>query len=199
MAKASGSTRRLSEAEKVANKAKAHGAELQGLAESIASRYGASVTPINYKSPASIERKAKLEGGYDKITDAVRTTIISDRAQLKPLVEELRQRGARVKEQTPDRYNGYSGYISKVRFSDGTVGEIQVNTPKMIYAKETTDVARRLIGAERYAQIQRETGLEGGRGHKLYEKIRVLDEVKDRAQIISLQKESNEYYAHFRG
>lgn len=198
MAKASGGTKGISNAQRIYNVAQTHGVELQGVAESVARQYGARVTPINYKSVESIERKAR-NVGYDNITDAVRTTIVSSREQIASITEDLKRRGFTVKAQTPDRYDGYSGYISKVKFSDGTVGEIQVNTPRMIYAKEKPEVARKIIGNEAYSQIERETGLEGGRGHSLYEQIRVLDPATHANEIHRLREESDKYYSKFRG
>lgn len=173
-----------------------HGDELQGLAERIASQFGANVTPINFKSIDSIIRKA-ADVGFDGITDAVRTTIVSNKNQLQAIVKQLKKSGATIKEQMPEKYSGYHGFISKVKFADGTMGEIQANTPKMIFAKEKPDVAKGIIGEEAHAKIARETGLEGGRGHELYEKIRVLDKLKDAKKLSKLNKESKEYYSHF--
>lgn len=196
MAKGSGSTRRTSRAEQIYNVARSHGSELQGMAESIASQFRASVTPINFKSVESIERKAR-EVGYNGITDSVRTTIVSE-INLKAITEELKRRGATVKEQTADKYSGYHGFISKVRFADGTIGERQVNTPKMIYAKEKPEVAKKIIGESAYARIKKETGLEGGKGHELYEKIRVLNKKRsDAKKKEELIRQSREYYSNF--
>lgn len=195
MAKASGTTRRTSRAQQIYNIAQSHGHELQGLAESLASRFGASVTPINFKSVESIERKAR-DVGYDGITDSVRTTIVSD-GNLTAITDELKRRGSTVKEQKAEDYNGYHGFISKVRFADGTIGEIQVNTPKMIYAKEKPEVAKKIIGKAAYARIKKETGLEGGKGHELYEKIRVLNKRSDAKKKEELIRQSRDYYSNF--
>ena len=43
--------------------------------------------------------------------------------------------------------------------------------------------------------IQRETGVEGGLGHKLYEEIRTLP--IGTARYEELKRKSIEYYAHF--
>ena len=81
---------------------------------------------------------------------------------------------------------------------NGIQAEIQVNTPKMIYAKETETNARKILGDKVCDQIAKETGMQGGLGHKYYEDIRILDEVKDIAKIAELTKLSKSYYAHFR-
>jgi len=186
----------VSRAQRVANVARTHGSELRGFAESIASLYGVPVTPINFKSLESIERKAKDLGSYEAIRDTVRTTIVSDRESLDSITKELRRRMNEVDIQDYQS-TGYTGVIAKYRFADGTWGEIQANTPRMIYAKEKPDVARSIIGDERYASIARETGLEGGRGHELYEQLRVLDPQSSERK--ALEAKSREYYSHFKG
>ena len=131
-------------------KARSSGGEVQGLAESIAAGHNAICTPINYKSEASIKRKVLLErkekgDAYmpDKLKDLVRTTIIADRQNIDIVIEQLRMsepvkafKGIAVKKQRPQNYLGYSGNIVNLQTSNGLVAEIQVNTAKMIYAKE---------------------------------------------------------------
>ena len=68
----------------------------------------------------------------------------------------------------------------------------------MIYAKETEVNARKILSDKVWEQIAKETGMQGGLGHKYYEEIRILDEVKDRVKIEELTKLSQSYYAHFR-
>ncbi len=67
----------------------------------------------------------------------------------------------------------------------------------MIYAKETEANARRILGDRVWEQIGKETGVQGGLGHKYYEEMRVLDEDKDVMKITELTKLSKSYYAHF--
>lgn len=64
-------------------KAESVGDKLQAIAEGIAKKYGAKVTPINYKSVDSIVRKAKGEAnGIKDIKDSYRTTIIADKGSI---------------------------------------------------------------------------------------------------------------------
>lgn len=64
-------------------KAESVGNKLQTIAEDIAKKYGARVTPINYKSVDSIVRKAKGEAnGIKDIKDSYRTTIIADNVSI---------------------------------------------------------------------------------------------------------------------
>lgn len=80
--------------------------------------------------------------------------------------------------------------------SNGLVAEIQVNTAKMIYAKERPEDAKRILGLDVWNSIRRETGIEGGLGHTYYEEARVLD--KSSAKYKEIERLSVEYYKHFR-
>ena len=183
-------------------KARNVGNEVQRIAEDIANRYGASVTPVNYKSCTSLYRKLTIREGapIDKIKDSVRNTIIADKKDINKIISELEKVDtfSRYKPQKPEDYNGYSGNIINLKMPNGIQAEIQVNTPKMIYAKETEANARKILGDKVWEQIAKETGVQGGLGHKYYEEIRILDEVKDRVKIAELTKLSKSYYAHFR-
>lgn len=193
-------------------KARSSGGEVQGLAESIASGHNAICTPINYKSEASIKRKVLLERKEkgdtympDKLKDLVRTTIIADRRNIDIVIEQLRLsepvkafKGIAVKKQSPQNYLGYSGNIVNLQTSNGLVAEIQVNTAKMIYAKELPENAKAILGEKLWNKIYRETGIEGGLGHKYYEEWRVMSkEEQQSAKGIALRKKSEEYYSHF--
>ena len=184
-------------------RAKASGAEVQGIAEKVAKTHGGVCTPINYKSEASIKRKVE-SGRVDDpkyspsdLKDAVRTTIIVGRDKIEGVIGELERHcnSFKHKAQTPDRFIGYSGHIVNLKTKNGLTAEIQVNTARMIYAKEPPEIARALIGSELWYKIHKETGLPGGLGHKLYEAYRVLDPSDEKA--IELAKESMEYYKHF--
>lgn len=61
-----------------------------------------------------------------------------------------------------------------MKTKSGLTAEIQVNTPEMIYAKESPALARELLGDKKYNEIHTKTGIEGGQGHKYYEEWRKL-------------------------
>ena len=181
--------------------------EVQQYAERIAHSFGATVTPINLKSKASIVRKLNT---YDvnhsvfKVKDAVRTTIIAPATQIDALRNHFRtQIGGtvlRVKEQRGAGLLGYTGTIVNIRCSNGIVGEVQINTPRMIYAKEKPEDAMRILGRELWEKIRRETGMDGGLGHKYYEEFRLLSEEEQRSEKgEALRKASEAYYDRFRG
>ena len=184
------------------SKARTYGDSIQEQAETIARKYNGTVTPINYKSFSSMYRKLNSEKDrlVSDIKDSVRNTIVVDKETIDSVVKELQSLPTfnRYKSQTPEKFCGYSGNIINLKMPNGIQAEIQVNTPKMIYAKETEANARRILGDKVWEQIAKETGMQGGLGHKYYEEIRILDEVKDRAKIAELTKLSKSYYAHFR-
>lgn len=174
------------------------GNEVQSLAYGIASRYSGYVTPVNYKSKSSITRKVNTEHvtPYD-IKDAVRTTIIAPKSEIERILKELNNLPSfiRLKRQKPESFMGYSGNIVNIRTSNGLTAEIQVNTDRMIYAKELPEEAKRILGENRWNEIHKETGLEGGLGHKYYEEWRMMD--KSNPKAIEIAKKSAEYYSHF--
>lgn len=174
------------------------GNEVQSLAEGIASRYSGYVTPVNYKSKSSITRKVNTEHvtPYD-IKDAVRTTIIAPKSEIESILKELNNLPSfiRLKRQKPESFMGYSGNIVNIRTSNELTAEIQVNTDRMIYAKELPEEAKRIIGENRWNEIYKEIGLEGGLGHKYYEEWRMMD--KSNPKAIEIAKKSAEYYSHF--
>ena len=185
-------------AKELVNRASLVGNEVQSLAESIAKKHKGFVTPINYKSISSITRKVTTESitPYD-IKDAVRTTIIVPKSQIDQVLNELFESDSfvRLKRQKPESFMGYSGNIVNIQASNGLIAEIQVNTDRMIYAKEKPEDAKRILGEKRWQEIQKQTGMKGGLGHKYYEEWRVLDKADKKAQKIA--EKSIEYYSHF--
>ena len=183
----------------ISSRAQTVGGEVQSLAESVAKKYGGFVTPVNFKTESSILRKVSAEGitPYD-IKDAVRTTIIVPDDRIEGVLHELSETHSfiRLKRQRPESFMGYSGNIVNIQVSNGLVAEIQVNTERMIYAKEKPSDAKRILGEKRWDEIRKDTGMEGGLGHQYYEEWRLLDKASDEAQKIA--QKSIEYYSHFR-
>lgn len=182
------------------DKAKQSGPEINLLGNEIAKKYNGYVTPINYKSEESITRKLKdeLNGDISEIKDSVRNTIVAPKNVIDDIIKEMKKdsRFVRVNKQLHETNEmGYSGVIGNVKTKNGLIGEIQVNTDKMIYAKEKPSTAKLIIGEKRWSEIRKETGLEGGLGHEYYEQWRILDPKSQKA--IDLAKKSIEYYAKF--
>lgn len=189
----------------VMDKARQTGGEIDKLGNDLASKYGGVVTPLNYKSEESITRKVNNDygGNVNELKDSVRNTVIIDNEQgIQAAIKDLADNPntLRVKVQVADSDPlGYSGTIANVRMSNGLIGEVQVNSAKMIYAKESAASAKAILGNDKYNQIAKQTGKEGGLGHKLYEEYRILDPKKDAAKMAEIANKSKEYYKNFRG
>ncbi len=192
----------------VREKALEVGDEVQSLAERLATQYNAVCTPINYKSAASIKRKVLTERADDKpqftpdmLRDSVRTTIVVDKSQLKSVIDSLKKNKLflRYKPQGGDEYIGYIGNIVNMKTTNGLIAEIQVNTAKMIYAKELPENAKKILGDDVWNAIRKEVGVEGGLGHKYYEEWRIMSKDEQlSAQGQALKKKSEKYYSHFK-
>lgn len=176
--------------------------DIQTTAVKIANKYGAVVTPINLKSEASIIRKIKSERENDSffapvdLKDTVRTTIIAPNDKIGEIITELKSLGNFVRYKAQNTELGYTGNIINIETSQGLVAEIQVNTAKMIYAKEIESVAKAVIGERLWNEINRKTGINGGEGHVFYEKWRVIAD-KSSKKAIEIKKKSIAYYKNF--
>jgi len=184
-------------------KAKKVGDAVENIAQTIANERGAKMSAISYKDFNTLYRKVTsvengVKIGVDGITDSVSATIFSEK-DLDAIIKDLAKDShwLRTKVQVGENFYGYSGNIINLKMDNGVVAEIQVNTPKMIYAKETEPNARKILGDELYDKIAKETGLEGGLGGKLYEQIRTLDKIKDVDKLKELSQQSLDYYARF--
>ena len=168
--------------EKVYGKAPAAKAEIDAVADGLAAKHGGRVAkaPIKSRDPT-------------KIKDLARNTIIVEGDKVNTVAAELANRGAKVKviDGNADPL-GYSGVNSTMNTKAGIPGEIQVNSPEMIYAKESEDMARILLGNDTYDAVAAKAGVPGGQGHKYYEDWRVLDPKSPEAQAIA--EKSRAYY-----
>lgn len=188
------------------NKAKEAEDEMQQITESVTNKFDASATDILFKSRGSAIRKAitEYDRDYEKITDLIRNTVFTDkRNELTKIIAQIKEESKAVdvtiqKVKTRNHASdelGYSGNLIIGRTKNGTTFETQVNTSKMIYAKEKPEDAIRILGQAKWNEIKRETGLPGGLGHKYYEQYRKLN--PNSRDAIGIQALSREYYSHF--
>lgn len=186
----------------VCKMARASGKEVQGTAESIAQKYGAKCTPINFKSEESIRRKVLLERqevpmfSPKNLKDTVRTTIVADNKDIDFIISDLVKHKSFVRLKKQKTSLGYVGDIVNLITNNGLIAEVQVITPYMIYAKESPKIAKQLLGESMWNKIMQKTKLEGGLGHKFYEQWRLLNPKSKEA--IEIAKKSVEYYRHFK-
>lgn len=186
----------------VCKMARASGKEVQSTAESIAQKYGAKCTPINFKSEKSIRRKVLLERqevpmfSPKNLKDTVRTTIVADNKDIDFIISDLIKHKSFVRLKKQKTSLGYVGNIVNLITNNGLIAEVQVITPYMIYAKESPKIAKQLLGESMWNKIMQKTKLEGGLGHKFYEQWRLLNPKSKEA--IEIAKKSVEYYRHFK-
>ncbi len=76
-------------------------------------------------------------------------------------------------------------------------GEVQVNSPEMIYAKEKESIGRKMLGDKKYDEIAKRIGIKGGLGHKLFDEWRSLNDEIDLLRKKEIQNQSKQYYSHF--
>jgi len=178
-------------------KAPAAKAEIDALSESIAKKFGGRVAKAPLKGQERALEKVIGYGDASQIKDIARNTIVVGEKQCGQAVAMLRDQGAKVKTITSASDPlGYSGTNAVIHTKAGIPAEIQVNTPGMIYAKESPANAVKILGEAKYAELRMKAGVEGGRGHALYEKYRKLAPGDPRAAEIAA--ESRAYYDYIR-
>lgn len=142
----------------------------QKASDDFAKKFGIRVTPVNLKSVESVKRKILLEEtSVSELKDLIRNTFIVEASKLDEILFELKCefKVVRHKVQTPEKFSGYSGHILNIEFSNGLVGEIQVNTPQMIFGKEKPEISETLLGEELFEKCRKSgaaPGLRRGAG-----------------------------------
>ncbi|WP_277961181.1 hypothetical protein [Pseudomonas sp. RIT-To-2] len=124
--------------------------------------------PIKSAQRALEQINADYGGDASRIKDLARNTIIVDDSKITRVVHDQRALGAKVKViyEGSDAL-GYSGVNSSLMTRAGIAGEIQVNSPAMIYAEEPEALARNLLGNDLYDAIAGQTPAPGGLGRIL--------------------------------
>lgn len=167
--------------------------------ESIADKFDAIVTPINTKSENRIIEKAisDYHGDVFQVNDIVRNTFIAPANKIPTLISEI-EKQFNVLEYNPQSTSmGYTGNLFKIWIRDGVKGEIQINTPQMIYAKEKK--AEQFLGSKLFNEIKTKSGLPHGLGHRYYEEYRVLSATERQAgKGKELIEKSKAYYEKLR-
>lgn len=176
-------------------KAPAAKREIDEAADAIAAMVDGRVAKAPVKSRERTTQKILEDYGGDtsRIKDVVRNTIIVQEDKVETVIAELNRRGAKIKviDGASDPL-GYSGVNSSLKTQSGLVGEIQVNTPEMIYAKESESLARELLGEDLYEATASKVGVPGGKGHELYERWRSLPRSNTERSVIEAKSKS--YY-----
>jgi predicted nucleotidyltransferase len=159
--------------------------------------------PIKKREKVERNLLKKYKGDISRVSDVVRNTIVNtSNAANVALFNKISMlpnfHSAKFTDPNIDPL-GYSGWNTKIKAPNGLITETQINSPRMIYAKESEEMARGLLGNELYDSIKKETGVEGGKGHKFYDEWVKLIDNNELEKAESLAKESKEYYSHFYG
>ncbi len=169
--------------------------EIDGMADEIAGMFGGNVAKAPIKSQERALEKIMNDyaGDATRIKDLARNTIIVAPEKIDLVAAQLSSSGANVKviSGAVDPL-GYSGVNSTIKTQAGIFGEIQVNSPAMIYAKEPEPLARALLGDSVYNSVAARSGVPGGLGHGFYEQWRVLSPNSSAAT--SIAQQSRAYY-----
>ncbi|MCS7316940.1 MAG: AAA family ATPase, partial [Candidatus Dojkabacteria bacterium] len=179
--------------------------ELDAFLDKLDTSKGLRIKKAPLKSLKSLQLKAntKYHGRLYKAGDIARATIVLDsegdiKSQIEYIFEELKKEFHQF---TVDNYfkyplAGYKGInISLLTKNDGRV-ELQINTPEMIFLKETKQDAILYLGIEKYNELVKKYGDIGGLGHILYDEMKLAKEANNMELLAQLQKESEDYYNH---
>ncbi|CAN2534896.1 hypothetical+protein [Methylocapsa aurea] len=180
---------------RIYEKAPAAKAEIDAIAAEIAEKTGGSVAQAPLKDAARARAKiiSDYQGDATRIKDIARNTIVVEKENFEAAVALLKEKGAKCQIIAAESNAlGYSGANTVLKTESGIMAEIQVNTPEMIFAKETPEIARRILGEDKYAEIAKAMNMEGGRGHVLYEEYRDL--ASGDARAAEIEAESRAYY-----
>lgn len=181
--------------------------EIEQVGQTIAAKYRGVISAAPIKSEERATQKVGMDydGDWHSIKDLARMAIVvptlSDcrgvLADLKRAFTASQGRGLiQGKEVTPDADPcGYSSTTVFVRTSNGRPAEIQINVPEIIYAKQSEDSVRRILGPQWFMNIKMKYQLDGGLGHALYEIYRVAPGSSRGLAAAALSKS---YYAFFR-
>ncbi len=180
--------------------------EIDAVADAVAAEHGGTVAKAPLKSEKRVIEKADndYEGDVTKVKDFARNTIVVESGKELAALESLKKtnpelgkvKGQIVVVDPAKDPCGYSGIKVLLPTSSGMPGEVQINSPHMIFAKEKPEDARRILGDAQYDAIASKPGMpEGGKGHVLYEEFRSTDDPEKAAKVAA---ESRAYYGAVR-
>ncbi|WP_196815166.1 RHS repeat-associated core domain-containing protein [Photorhabdus temperata] len=153
--------------------------EIDDTADAIAASFKGDVAKAPLKGRARALEKIMHDYGGDPggIKDLARNTIVVENDQISSVRKVMKHYvGADIKTIEPTRKSfGYSGVNSTMKTRVGVVGEIQINSPDMIFAKESERNARRVLGDAKFDALDAHysaRNVDGGQGHLFYDILR---------------------------
>jgi hypothetical protein len=169
-----------------------------------------ATAPIKSLTRSSEKVNSDYKGVVAQLKDAVRNSLVAtDKTSYAAAIKAMESRKdiatksdgtPMIKYQKPEDFNGYEGAIFSIKTPNGHIGETQVVSAKMQYGKGLPEDSKVILGEKLFNQIQKETGLVPGEGHRIYEEIRSLDfnDPKYNEKLDKLKKESVDYYSKLR-
>lgn len=140
----------------------------------------------------------KYRGDVRKLTDVTRNTVVVSSEKdfiflARTVLRDSKKNGMVSYSRAVGSIDefGYSGINVKFKTNSGVVGEMQINTSWMIYAKEKSKDAIAILGQDTYDRIAAKVKVGGGKGHEFYV---IGRSTKDAVLKAKVQKESIEYY-----
>jgi hypothetical protein len=179
--------------------------EIDQLATRVADRHGGKVAKAPLKSRERARQKIDNDyrGDPSKIKDLARNTIVVPRGEERAALDTLMRENPNIRPEhvkvvdAESNPLGYSGINVSVPTQSGLPGEIQINSPEMIYAKEHPNNSKAILGDSAFSELASRPDLPpGGEGHAMYEEWRTLPEDSQHAQEVASR--SREYYNAFR-
>lgn len=177
--------------------------EIDAAADQIANKLGGKVAKAPLKGRARALEKANndYDGDVTRLKDVARNTVVVKAgkegealAMLRELNPNISDKNVKVIDAAQDPL-GYSGTNVSVPTSHGPA-EVQINSPEMIYAKESPANARNILGNETYDALANTHGMPpGGEGHAYYEQYRSSSDPALKAKVA---EESRAYYDQVR-
>jgi hypothetical protein len=176
--------------------------EIDQLAQQVANKHLAILATAPLKGRERALAKVLLELGKKtkKLSDIARNTIVAEAEDIGKIIDELRGNPfIDIKHIKPGEDKlGYSGFNIKVKTEAGLPSEIQVNTPEMIFAKEPAEIAKKILGLEKYNELVQKFG-KGGLGHWYYEQYRNINGFFNQTKKKLIEEVSSRYYKPFSG
>lgn len=138
-------------------------------------------------------------GSVSELKDIARNTIMPKTREAREAViaaMDKRKDVVAKKPQSGKDFMGYEGIIYNIKSPSGNITETQVVSPKMMFGKMPPEESVGILGQDVVNRLAKETGLEPGYGHVLYEKFRGLTKEERLTKIgQDIIKESEEYYS----
>lgn len=156
--------------------------------------------PLKSKKSLQLKADTKLRGRVYKARDIARATLVInpniEDESLKTIFDELKKNfyHFKVDDYFKNPKFGYKGINIDILTNDDGVIELQINTPEMIYLKETKEISQQILGDDLFKNLENYYEKTGGLGHLIYDLIKLSSLNKKNNLVETLKKLSLLYY-----